>query len=131
MERAKAMEKIVVDAFNSKDPATIAGLDMPDAILVAPDGKIYKGRAAIQTYYANTLKAFGDFKTTYAAQAAGPIGNGIWAIYDSAIETKGPNGPISRAVHVMSILVPQGKEWKFAALSVGANVPPPGAPPAR
>jgi ketosteroid isomerase-like protein len=46
MERAKAMEKAVIAAWNSKDPAKIAALDTSDAVLVAPDGKVYKGRAA-------------------------------------------------------------------------------------
>lgn len=46
MERAKAMEKAVIAAWNSKDGAKIAALDTSDAVLVAPDGKVYKGRAA-------------------------------------------------------------------------------------
>jgi uncharacterized protein (TIGR02246 family) len=131
MERAKALEKAVIAAWNSKDPAKVAALDTPNAVLVAPDGKVYKGRAAIEAYYVNLFKAFGDFKFTYTAQAAGPIGNGFWAMFDSTAESKGPNGPISRPSHVMGVFVPQGKEWKFAAISVGANVSPPGAPPAR
>lgn len=131
MKHAQAVAKKTVDAFNARDAAAVAALDLPNGVSVGPDGNIVKGRAAIQAMYENIFKAWGDFKFTFLAKEAGQTGNGYWAVFDSTVDFKGPNGPVSLHTHDLGVLVPQGKEWKFAVISIGANLPPPGAAPAR
>jgi uncharacterized protein (TIGR02246 family) len=129
MERAAAMEKTIVDAFNKKDAAALAALYTRSAVFVGPDGKAVTGRAAIEATEASTLKAWGDFKFTGEVKEAHAVGNGFWAIFDSSVDGNGPNGPVKVRSHVLNVFVPVGKDWKVAVTSIGANVPPPGAPP--
>ena len=128
MTRAAAIEKKVIEGFSKRDPAALADLYTPDAVFVGVDGVAATGRAAIQEVEAGTIKAWGNnFKYTAVLKEARPIGNGIWAIVDAATEI---NGTTTRS-HVFNIFVPQGKDWKILATSIGRNAPPPGPPPAR
>ena len=128
MERAAAIEKKIVDGFAKKDPAALADLYTSNAVFVGIDGVVARGHAAILAAEAGTIKGWGNnFKYNTVVKEAYPIGNAIWAIADATVEI---NGTASSS-HVFNIFVRQGKDWKILATSVGRNVPPPGAPPAR
>jgi len=128
MERASAEQKALVDSFNKRDAAGIAALYASNAVLVGPSGDISKGRAAIETTETNTIKGFGDFRFASVVKDAGAVGNGLWFTFETTIETKGANGPLTVHVHGLSVLAREGKGWKVAATTLAANVPPPGAP---
>jgi ketosteroid isomerase-like protein len=131
MERAVAEQKALVDDFNKHDAAAIAALYASNAVLVGPTGDVAKGRAAIEQTEANTIKGFGNFKFASVVKDGGAVGNGVWFTFETTIESKAGSGPTIH-VHGLSVLAPDGgKSWKLAATSLAANVPPPGAPPAR
>jgi uncharacterized protein (TIGR02246 family) len=128
MERASALEKGVVAAINKKDPAAIAAMYTGNGVVVGPDGKMITGRAAIQAYYTNNFKVWGDFKFEGEVTEAHAVGSGIWMVLATRIDGNGPAGPIKLRSHVVNVAVPAGKGWKVELTSVGANVAPPGAP---
>ena len=128
MERANALEKKVIAGFNNKDAAAVAALYTADAVFVGVDGAAVTGPAAIQAVDAGTIKAWGNnFKYTAVVKEARPLGNAIWTVVDARTEINGT----ATTSHVFNIFVPQGKDWKILATSVGRNAPPPGSPPAR
>jgi uncharacterized protein (TIGR02246 family) len=130
MARAAATEKQIVDLFNKKDAAGLAAHFTSDGVFVGTDGKTATGKAATEAAYAETFKAFGDFKYSAEVKAAHAIGKGYWMLVEASVERKGPNGPISIRSHVVYVVVPAGKDWKIEMASIGANVPP-GGPPQR
>jgi uncharacterized protein (TIGR02246 family) len=130
MAQTVAVEKQIVDFFNKKDAAGLAAHFTTDGVFVGTDGKTTTGKAATEAAYAETFKAFGDFKYSAEVKAAHAIGNGFWMLVEASVEKKGPAGPISIRSHVVYVVVPAGKDWKIEMASIGANVPP-GGPPQR
>ena len=131
MARETAMGKKVSELFNKKDAAGLAALYTSNGVFIDPTGKVSRGRAAIEATEAATIKAWGDFTFTGVAKEAGTVGNGSWGLIDVTVNAKGANGPMTTHSHSLNVLVREGKEWKIAVTSVGANVAPPGAPPQR
>jgi ketosteroid isomerase-like protein len=126
MHIADAVVKKVVDAYNSKNAATLAGLDTENAVYVGPDGKEVTGHPAIQQAIGNVIKAWGDFRFKGELKDARPFGPGIWALFDTSVDGNGPHGPIKISAHAVSLLMPVGKDWKIVLTSIGPSVPPPG-----
>ena len=86
----------------------------------------------METMQANTYKGWGDgYKFSSEPKEAHALGNGYWFTFETTIELKRPNGPVTTRIHGVNVMVPEGKGWKVALTSVGANVPGPGAPPQR
>lgn len=131
MSQAVAFQKRLVELFNKRDAAGIAALYTSNAIFIDPAGNIVKGRASIENAEANIMKAWGDFKFASTVTEAGAVGSNIWLTADSTIDGKGPNGPFTLHVHSLNIAVHEGKDWKVAATSLGADLAPPGEPSTR
>lgn len=128
MTTAQAVEKQVVELFNKKDAAALAARYTSDGVYISPDGKAAVGNAAIEAAYANTMKAWGNFKFSGEVQKAHAVGNGYWSYTIATVDGNGASGPIKSRSHVLTVIVPAGKSWKIAITSIGADVSPPSAP---
>jgi uncharacterized protein (TIGR02246 family) len=129
MARAVAIEKAIVELFNKKDAAGLAAHYTSDGIYVGPDGKPVTGRAAIEAAYAASFKAWGDFNFAGEVKAARAVGGAFWTLVEATVDRKGSAAPMTLRSHVVSVLVPAGRDWKIQLASIGPNVSPPSAPP--
>lgn len=131
MAQAVAWQKHVVDVFNTHSAAAVAALYATDAVFVDPTGKAVKGRAAVETAEVASFKLWGDFKFASTITEARAIGSGLWFTFETVIDAKGTNGPFVVRLHGLNVLAREGKDWKIAVTSLGANLPAAGAPPQR
>ena len=118
---AAAQDKAIIEklnsdfmaAFNKGDMAAVGQMYAEDAYLLPPDTEIVKGRAAIQTFWANAAAAIGDLKLTtvdvkpLGSDAAREIGT-------FTLKTKGdkPQEVVGKYVVVWE---KAGGQWKLAA----------------
>jgi ketosteroid isomerase-like protein len=120
MQHATAMQMKVADAFNKKDAGAVGDLYTQNATFIGADGKAVTGQAAIRDADAAIIKAWGDFTFKEQPIAAGTVGQGFWASYNSTVTA--PDGTPKMSAHVFNVYVPVGNDWKIAATTVGYDL---------
>jgi uncharacterized protein (TIGR02246 family) len=127
----KTLDQAWVKAVKAGDPAAVAALYAPDAVMYPPDEMMAKGRDAIRASYekflgANTVQ---DMQMMYDMSAT--TGNSSWASghFKMTMTPKAGGAAQTFEGRFTSIAARKGGKWMYVSDHASAPMPPPPAAP--
>lgn len=104
--------------YNKKDAAAVAGMYLPDAILIRPDGSTLVGQAAIGKAFAE--EAAGWNQITLASDTMRVFGNTAWDV--GSMNVQGPDG--AKSVQRYLVVLRRGVQtWQISSVAVVPQTP--------
>ena len=132
MKAINALRSQFIAAFNSNDPAAIAGTYTDDAIVMPANQTAVEGKQAIQAYYAAMFKR-NSANIALKVLETRVMGNWAYDRGDSTITVTGKSGkPVEQSSKYLVIVKRQSDgSWKVYRGIDSTNAPPPSPAPAK
>ena len=103
--------------YNRKDAAAVAGMYLPDAILIRPDGSTLMGRAAVGKAFSEEAANWGQI--TLSSDTTRVFGNTAWDV--GSMNSVGPDG--ERSQRYLVVLRRGVQTWQISSVAVVPETP--------
>jgi uncharacterized protein (TIGR02246 family) len=108
------LQKAVV-VYNQRDAKAMSGLFLPEGELVDDAGNLLRGRATLESYYADNFQAMPTAKLAVENQSSRVLTDSLVLVDGFATVTPSDKEP-ARRTRVAVVLTKQGNQWFLASI---------------